>query len=603
MTKEETQYVPSEVRDGFLVSRILVAEAHVVSVKSTRVVPDSNEELRSEPVTVPKPCIAEDTVVTARGQTEDVSPVVPEVVEVPVQAAEAEALQSDDGKGDEKVNAEVIEDVLGSEGDVLVTDEAEGALLVGSADSEGDKELDVATIRQGMSGSVLAEDTRSDLSLEPLLKLGELDREGYHVSQGLLFRTRRDVFEGKVEQLCVPASHRDKCLRAAHTSFGHQGRNKMLMLLRPHFYWPNMSRSCRDFVRECEHCQAADKTTPKPQTMTERPVVTQPFMDVAIDLVGPFPTAVGGYKHMLTCIDSASRWPEAIPVRSMTTKVVIRCLTEIFSRCGFPEKLTTDNGSQFVSKEFKKWLRDKGIAYSRATPYHPQGNGVVERLHRTLNAVVLKTIEAKGNWARVLPLALYFLRCTPSASTGVSPFLLTHGWESRTPLQVLYQSWVESDLGGIELSDWILENQDRVESARDIATSNMVQVSAKRAEAWNRRAVDRQFSVGDSVWVRRPGLDLKLRESWVGPGTVTKKNSAVSYSVQTEERLIPTVHVQQLKAAHSARKVRRVTSILEQDSTTDEITDRFAEAHIQEQTLTETQQSELDSVLDRFKCV
>ena len=187
---------------------------------------------------------------------------------------------------------------------------------------------------------------------------------------------------------------------------------------------------------------------------------------------------------------------------------------------------------------------------------------MVERLHRTLNSVVLKTVEAKGKWARVLPLALYFIRCTPSASTGVGPFLLTHGWEPRTPLQVLYQSWVESDLGGMDLADWILENQERVESSRDVTTSNLAQASAKRAEAWNKEAVDRSFSVGESVWVQRPGLDLKLRESWVGPGTVVKKNSEVSYSVQTDERLIPTVHIQQLKAAHPARKVRRVTSIL-----------------------------------------
>ena len=304
---------------------------------------------------------------------------------------------------------------------------------------------------------------------------------------------------------------------------------------------------------------------------------------------------------MLTCIDTASRWPEAIPIRSTTSKTVIRCLTEIFSRCGFPEKLTSDNGSQFASKQFKTWLRDKGIAHSRATPYHPQGNGMVERLHRTLGAVVVKTMEAKGNWAKVLPLALYFLRCTPSASTGVSPFMLTDGWEPRTSLQVLYQSWVQADLGGIDLSDWVLENQDRVEAARDLATNNAVQASAKRAESWNKRAVDREFCVGDSVWVRKPGLDLKLRESWMGPCTITKKNSPVSYSVQTEDRLIPTVHVQQLKADHTPRKVKRVTSILQQDSKTDEITDRFAEANILEQALSEAQQRELNAVLDSFK--
>ena len=122
-------------------------------------------------------------------------------------------------------------------------------------------------------------------------------------------------------------------------------------------------------------------------------------------------------------------------VARSSARVVISCLRDIFTRCGFPERLTSDNGSLFVSKKFRKWLRDKGIAHSRATPYHPEGNGVVERLHRTLNAVITKTIESKGNWAKVLPMALYFVRCTPSASTGVSLFLLTHGWEPRTPLQ------------------------------------------------------------------------------------------------------------------------------------------------------------------------
>ena len=282
---------------------------------------------------------------------------------------------------------------------------------------------------------------------------------------------------------------------------------------------------------------------------------------------------------------------------------IIKCLTELFCRNGFPEKVTSDNGPQFSSKLFKKWLKQKGIAHSKAISYHPQGNGMVERLHRTLGVVLLKTTEAKGTWAKVLPLALYFLRCSPSTSTGISPFLLTHGWEPRTPLKVLYQSWVQADLGGIDLADWVLENQERVEVARDIATSTAMQALEKRAEVWNNKAIDREFLVGDSVWVQRPGLDLKLRESWVGPGTVVKRNSKVSYSIQTEERLIPTVHIQQLKAAHSHENVKRVTSILEQDSSNDEITDRFAEAHIQEQELAGNQQTELQMVLNKYKGV
>jgi len=224
----------------------------------------------------------------------------------------------------------------------------------------------------------------------------------------------------------------------------------MLLLLRPHFYWPSMSKDCQAYVRVCEKCQKVNKATPKPNIMTRRVVVTQPFQDVAIDIVGPFPTAVGGFRFLLIIIDDASRWPEAIPLRSATAKVVISNLTSIFTRCGFPSRLTFDNGSQFVGKVFTQKLRDKGIAHSKVTPYHPQGNGVVERFHRTLTAIITKTAEAKGNWTKVVPMMLFFLRCTPSSSTGLSPFLITHGWEPTTPLQVLYQSWVHTDLGEID---------------------------------------------------------------------------------------------------------------------------------------------------------
>ena len=138
---------------------------------------------------------------------------------------------------------------------------------------------------------------------------------------------------------------------------------------------------------------------------------------------------------------------------------------------------------------------------------------------------------------------------------------------------------------------------------RDVANSNLVQTSAKRADKWNRTAVDRSFKEGDMVWVTRPGLDLKLQESWVGPGKIVGRNSPVSYRVQTDERLIPTVHIQQLKLAKEFKIVKRITSVLQEDSNNDEITDRFAEAKLEHQTLTAEQQLQLDDVLGKFDIV
>jgi len=72
-------------------------------------------------------------------------------------------------------------------------------------------------------------------------------------------------------------------------------------------------------------------------------------------------------------------------------------LTNIFSKCGFPAAIISDNGPQFIGKTFAKWLREKGIEHVTSSAYHPQGNGVVERLHRTLNSMISKICDKKGN--------------------------------------------------------------------------------------------------------------------------------------------------------------------------------------------------------------
>ena len=130
----------------------------------------------------------------------------------------------------------------------------------------------------------------------------------------------------------------------------------------------------------------------------------------------------------------------------------------------------------------------------------------------------------------------------------------------------------------MDLSEWVLDNSDRVETAREQATLKLIENSIHRAEMYNKKAKNRQFLVGDRVWVRRPGLDHKLRESWVGPGTVVKVNSPFSFRVQTPDRLIPTVYVQQLKLAES-ETIKRITTVV-QDTEQEDLTTSFAAANI-----------------------
>ena len=88
---------------------------------------------------------------------------------------------------------------------------------------------------------------------------------------------------------------------------------------------------------------------------------------VCVDLVGPFPTAKGGFHFLLTYIDMATRWPDAIPLRKTTTRIVIDQLKSIFCRNGFPTTIVRDNRPQFTSELFIKFLREKGNQHVKSS--------------------------------------------------------------------------------------------------------------------------------------------------------------------------------------------------------------------------------------------
>ena len=105
----------------------------------------------------------------------------------------------------------------------------------------------------------------------------------------------------------------------------------------------------------------------------------------------------------------ATRWPEAIPLRSITAQAVAEAAIEIFSRMGLPLQILTDRGPQFRSSLSKHLTSILGIEHLLTTAYHPQSNGVLERLHATLEAMLGKASARGLDWVRQLPFAVLLL--------------------------------------------------------------------------------------------------------------------------------------------------------------------------------------------------
>eukprot|EP00745_Piridium_sociabile_P036317 TRINITY_DN6494_c1_g1_i2.p2 TRINITY_DN6494_c1_g1~~TRINITY_DN6494_c1_g1_i2.p2 ORF type:complete len:120 (-),score=12.99 TRINITY_DN6494_c1_g1_i2:78-437(-) len=105
--------------------------------------------------------------------------------------------------------------------------------------------------------------------------------------------------------------------------------------------WPQVRKDVRVYCRTCDVCQ---KTVAKgrvhPVPLGQMPRVDVPFKRIAVDLIGPFkPTSKSGYRYVLTVMDVATRFPEAVPLRNIDTVAVAETLMGIFSRVGYPGEM------------------------------------------------------------------------------------------------------------------------------------------------------------------------------------------------------------------------------------------------------------------------
>jgi transposase InsO family protein len=160
-----------------------------------------------------------------------------------------------------------------------------------------------------------------------------------------------------------------------------------------------------------------------------------PFVVWGMDILGPFPRALGGYRYLFVAIDKFTKWPEATYVVSITQSAVVAFLKSIICRFGVPSRIITDNGTQFTSRVFQEYCEGIGTQLCFAYVAHPRSNRQVERA----NAEILRGLKTRtygclkkhgANWVSELPSVLWGNRTTPSRATGETPFFLVYRAEA-----------------------------------------------------------------------------------------------------------------------------------------------------------------------------
>jgi len=230
------------------------------------------------------------------------------------------------------------------------------------SDSEGNDIMERADLVNRHELNISVEEMKvlqaTDPTLGNLRKIAEtsVSRPGvaFFWRDGLLYR--RWVPKGRdremsVEQLVLPQKCHAMVMKLAHTTplAGHLGKNKTVNRVLQRFYWPTIFRDVAKFCRSCEPCQLAVGRKPARAPLILLPVITQPFSQVAMDIVGPLPLTRRGKRYVLVVCDYATRYPEAVALRSIDAETIAEELVSIFSRVGIPQEILTDQGANFTS--------------------------------------------------------------------------------------------------------------------------------------------------------------------------------------------------------------------------------------------------------------
>lgn len=264
----------------------------------------------------------------------------------------------------------------------------------------------------------------------------------YIVKDDLLFR-RVEFSDGDVKhQLIVPTVFRKTVMELAHDGImsGHQGVKSTVARVAEEFFWPGMQGDVKRYVRYCDVCQRTiPKGTVKKAPMMSMPIIEEPFHRVAIDIIGPItPKSSKGNRYVLTMVYVATRYPDAVALKTIDTPQVAEALVEMFSLYGVPKEILRDRGTNFTSNLMKEIGRLLSFRQLLTTPYHPMCNGLVERFNGTIKQMMKRmTQERPTDSDRYIPALLFAYRGVPQASLGFASFEMLYGRNVRGPLAIL----------------------------------------------------------------------------------------------------------------------------------------------------------------------
>lgn len=305
-----------------------------------------------------------------------------------------------------------------------------------------------------------------------------------------------------------------------HTELGHIGIEKMkLLMIAEGISWKGINKNIEYTVNNCIHC-AERKQGHTSASNQLKICATRPFQKIMIDITGPLtPSSKYGYRYILSIVDVFSRYPMLICLQDTSSCNIIN---NIFKRWisifGYPECIISDNAPNLHSNLVRDFCTKYQIEKLTSSPYYPQGNGIVERLFRTIKDRIYATCRSFGiDWYDSIPFVEMGLRATQCKSTGCTPYEILFGSRMHLP-------WNDAIHRGIphkNLSQYVLNLDTLLNKVR----KDVIKINESTVD----KEMNRKYAKGDYVMVKSMKGNGLLKVKFFGPCEILEILSNKSY--------------------------------------------------------------------------
>ena len=250
-----------------------------------------------------------------------------------------------------------------------------------------------------------------------------------------------------------------------------------------------------------------------------------------------------------SCRDTEIRW--VTPVVEVDVKLwvpAVVALAQAFwthwvARFGVPATVTSDRGRQFVSELWKKTATLLGASTNATTAYHPQANGLVERMHRTMKASLKAKLGSDPNWCDTLPVVLLGMRAAVKQDINCSVAEMVYGEQLRLPGEFFTTS------AGNWNTDpsFVVDLRQRMQQVRPVPP-------VWHGEESRRSFVHTDLPTATHVFVRVDAHKSPLQATYKGPFKVLERHS--KYFKRDLGNREDTVSIDRLKPAFMDEPLR-----------------------------------------------